>query len=116
MRVARVAQQVLVATGVIQADDRTTDQRGATEREEVVGRVVEQDRDMTGTVSGQPLEEQRREPARLREVLGVRPALVAELDRDAVAVFGGIAAQQGGGVRRHERSLTGRGNRTRSQT
>ena len=65
----RVAQEVLVAAGVVEPDDRAADQRGAAEREEVVGRVVEQDRDVAGPVGRQALEEQRREPARLLEVL-----------------------------------------------
>ena len=38
-----------------------------------------------GRLGRQPLEEQRREPARLLEVLGVRPRAVAELDRGPVA-------------------------------
>ena len=73
VRVQRVAQEVLVAAGVVQPDDRGTDQGGAAEREEVVGRVVEQHRDVPRPVGGKPLEEQRREPARLLEVLGVGP-------------------------------------------
>src|SRR5262249_29416379 len=47
--------------------------------------VVEQHRDVTRTLGRQPLEEQRGEPARLGEVLAVRPAPVPELDRHAVA-------------------------------
>ena len=44
VRVLDVAQEVLAAPRVVQADDRGAGQRGATEREEVVGGVVEQHR------------------------------------------------------------------------
>ena len=101
--VERVAQQVLVAARVVEADDRAADQRGAAEGEEVVGRVVEQHRDVARRVGRKLLEEQRREPARLLEVLGVRPLPVAELDRDAVAELARVAAQQ----RRRVRATSG---------
>ena len=94
VRVDRVAEQVLVATGVVEADDRTADERRAAEREEVVGRVVEQHCDVARRAGRQPIEEQRGEPARLVEVLGVRPLPVAELDRDAVAELASVAPQQ----------------------
>ena len=41
-----VAQEVLVAARVVEADDRRARERGATEREEVVGGVVEQHPDV----------------------------------------------------------------------
>ena len=116
VRVLHVAQQMLAPAGVVEADDRGADERGAAEREEVVGRVVEQDRDVARTLARQPVREERREPARLLEVLGVRERAIAELDRGPVAVLACVAAEQRGRVRGDERSLPGRGNRARSQT
>ena len=111
-----VAQEVFVAAGVVEPDDRATDECGAAEREEVVGRVVEQHRNVARPFVGKPLEKQRREPARLLEVLGVGPHPVAELDRDPVAELLVVPAQQRGGVGRDERGLPGRGNGSLRQT
>ncbi len=116
VRVLRVAEEVLVAPGVVEPDDRGPDQCRATEHEQVVGRVVEQDRDVTWPLGREALEEQGREPARLVEVLGVRPDLVVELDRDPVAEFLGVAAQERGRVRSDERGLARRRNRPRRET
>ncbi len=46
VRVLDVVQEVLVAPRVVEPDDRRTRQRGAAEREEIVGRVVEQHPDV----------------------------------------------------------------------
>ena len=116
MRVQRVAQEMLVAAGVVEADDRRADQRRPAEREEVVGRVVEQHRDVARPVGRKALEEQRREPARLLEVLGVGPRPIVELDRDAITELLRVAPQQRGRVRRDERGLAGRGHRPRGET
>ena len=85
VRVLDVAEEVLAAAGVVEADDRRADQPGAAEREEVVGRVVEQHGDVPRPLTRQPFVEELREPARLREVLAVRPRAIAELDRERVA-------------------------------
>ena len=111
VRVDRVAEQVLVAAGVVEADDRAADERRAAEREEVVGRVVEQHRDVAGRAGRKALEEERGEATRLVEVLGVRPLAVAELDRDPFSELARVAPQQRGRVLGDERRLPGRGNR-----
>src|SRR5262249_18286952 len=77
------------------------------------GRVVHEHRDVTRRARGQPFEEQRREPARLREVLGVGPLPITELDRDEVAELLVVPAQQRGRVLGDERRLAGSGNRSR---
>ena len=69
MRVHDVAQQVLAATGVVEPDDGGADQGGASEREEIVGRVVEEHRDVAGAGPGRSSSNSRGEPARLVEVL-----------------------------------------------
>ncbi len=109
MRVLDIAQQVGVAPGVVEPDHRCADEGGAAEREEVVGRVVEQHGHVARTGGRQALREQRREPARLREVLGVGPFPARELDRDPVAVLLGVAPEQGRGIGRDEGRLTGGG-------
>ena len=111
VRVDRVTEQVFVAARVVEADDRAADERGASEREEVVGRVVEEHRDVAGRAGRKSLEEERGEPARLVEVLGMGPLPVAELDRDAVSELARVAPQQRGRVLGDERRLPGRGNR-----
>ena len=58
VRVLDVAQEVLIAPGVVEADDRRTRQRGATEREQVVGRVVEEHADVQRPAGRCPSEEQ----------------------------------------------------------
>ena len=58
-----VAQQMFITSSVIQPHDRSADQRGATERKEVVGGVVEQHRHMTRSLGRQPLVEQCGEAA-----------------------------------------------------
>ena len=113
VRVLHVAQEVLAAAGVVEADDRPRrSSAGAAEREQVVGRVVEQHRDVPRPLARQPRVEQRREPARLLEVLAwvhVRsPNLIAGRSPNSRRV----AAQQRGGVRRDQRRLAGRGDRT----
>ena len=47
-----VTKQMLAAAGVVEPDDGGADEGGATEREEVVGGVVEQDPDVRGLVEG----------------------------------------------------------------
>ena len=103
-----VAQQVHVAPRVVEADDGGADQRRAPEREQVVGRVVGEHRDVARTGGRKPLGEQGREAHRLRVVVGVRPRGVAEPDRDPVAELVRVAAQQRRRVRRDERRQTGR--------
>jgi hypothetical protein len=110
VRVRGVAQEVLFPAGVVQADDRRARQRRPTEREEVVGRVVEQEPDVERPVLGGSVEEQVGPAAGFRDVLLVRPDAVAELHRRPVADrgIGGVAAQQRGGVRRRHGRQTGR--------
>ena len=108
VRVLDVAQKVDVAPRVIESHDRRPDQGGTAEREQVVGRVVEQHRDMARADCGKTIGEQRRETARLREVLGVGPTGGAEADREPVAVDLGVAPKQGRRVLGDERRLTGR--------
>ena len=109
-----VAQQVLAAAGVVEADDRRAGQRGAAEREEVVGGVVEQHRHVQRAVG--PARRQRGRgrgwpSGRLGDVLAVGPDAVLEADRRPIAALGigGVAAQQRRGVGRRQRRLTGRG-------
>ncbi len=109
VRVLDVAQQVHVAARVVETDYGRPDQRRAAEREEVVGGVVEQHRDMARAGIRELGREQRREPHRLLVVLRVRPLLGAELDRDPVAGLLGVPAQEGRGVGRHEGRLPRRG-------
>ncbi len=110
-----VPQEVLAAPGVVQPDDRRAQQRRATQCEEIVRRVVEQHRDVPRSGCRQPFGEQGREPARLLVVLAVGPGFGAELDRNAVVVLGGIAAQERGRIRSHQRRLPGRRYRARAQ-
>ena len=114
VRVPRVAQQMLVAARVVEADDRTADERGPTEREEVVGRVVEQHGDVRRRAGGQPLLEQGCEPDRFGVVLAVRPRAIAEFDGGPVAEFVGVSPQQRGGIGRHEGRLPGGGSGARA--
>ena len=65
VRVLDVAQQVLVAPRVVETDDGRADQRRAAEREEVVGGVVEQHRDVARPRWQGLGGEERREPHRL---------------------------------------------------
>ncbi len=111
MRVLEVAQQVHVAPGVVEADDRRADEGRAAEREEVVRGVVEQHRDVARAFRRQSLGEQRREAHRLLEVLAVRPRVVAEPDRDPVAELLRVAPQERGRVRSDEGCQTGRRDR-----
>ena len=115
VRVLRVAQEVLVAARVVETDDRGADQRRAPEREEVVGRVVEQDRDVarcagraaargtaprTGTT-----------PRSTRACVHVwSPNLIATRSPNSRRV----ATQERGRVGRDERGLSGSGDRSRS--
>ena len=114
MGVLGIAEEVLIAAGVVEADDGTADERGAAEREEIVGGVVEQHRDVARRSVRQPLQEQVGEARRLGEVLAVRPHLVAEADRHAIADVrvGGVGSQQRRGIRRDERRFAGRRNRS----
>ena len=107
MGVLGVAQEVLAAARVVQADDRAADERGAAEREQVVGRVVEQHRDVRRRARRQPLEEQVGEPHRLDEVLAMGPDAIAEADRRPAADvgIGRVRAQERRGIRRDERRL-----------
>ncbi len=105
VRVLYVAQQMHAAAGVVPADDGRADERGAAERKQVVGCVVDQHRDVAGTVGRQLRIEERREPHRLRGVLRVRPLGVAELDRDPVARLLRVAPEQRRRVRGDEGSL-----------
>ena len=68
-------QQVLVAPGVVQADDHRAGQRRAAEREEVLGGVVEQHTDVQHAVrrARSVCEEEVGPPDRLGEILGVGP-------------------------------------------
>ena len=97
--VLHVAQQLLVAPRVVHAHDRGAEQRGTAERKEVVGRVVEQDGHVTRAGGRENLVEQRREPARLREVLACvharspnfsasRSPCCSALRRSSAAAFG----------------------------
>ena len=54
------------APGVVQPDDGRPDQPGAAQREDVVGRVVEEDTDMTGAVRIEAGAEQRGKALRSR--------------------------------------------------
>ncbi len=116
MRVRDVAPDVLAPARVVHPDDRRAQQRGAAEREQVIGGVVEQHRDVARSGFGEPLVEQGREPARLLEVLAVGPLPVAELDRDIVRVLLGVAPQQCGRVGCNQRRLTRSRDRSGSQT
>ena len=73
-----------LAPGVVQPDDRGAEQRGAAEREEVVGRVVEQHGDVARAVRAAAASRnsaaKRHDSAKYSRV---RPRPVAELDRDA---------------------------------
>jgi hypothetical protein len=111
-----VAEQMLVAARVVEADDRGAEQSCATEGEEVVGRVVEQHGHVAGPVDWEPLVEELGPPARLLVVPAVCPRLVGEADCEPVAVLLGVAPQQRGGVRRHQRGLAGGGNGAAAHT
>ena len=115
VRLLDVAQEVLAPAGVVEADDGRAGQRGAAEREEVLGDVVEQHRDVRRPTRREPLPEEVRVAARLRDVLGVGPDPVLEPDRGPVPDrgIGRVAAQERGRVRGRERRLTGRGDRAR---
>ena len=102
-----VAQEVLVAAGVVEPDHRRARERRTTEREEVVGRVVEQHPDVRASrrAGRSTLEEQVREPMALGDVLGVRPHPVPEAQRRTIATLRVV------GVRREQRRRVGRGHR-----
>ena len=118
MRVLGIAQEVLAPARVVQADDRAADERGAAEREQVVGRVVEQHRDVRRRALRQSLEEEVREAHRLDEVLAMGPDPIAEPDRRSTADVGvgRVRAQERGGVRRDERRLPRRRHRSGMHT
>jgi hypothetical protein len=102
-----VPEQVLAPAGVVQPDDGRAGERGTAEREQVLGHVVEQDRDVRRPALGQALEEQVRPPAGPGVVLAVGPDPVREPDRRAVddVAVGGVAPQQRRGVGRRQRRL-----------
>jgi hypothetical protein len=117
-----VAEQVLTPPRVVEPDDRRARQRRPTEREEVVGRVVEQDGDVQRGVGSGPLgrvrEEQVRPSPALGHELAVRPDAVLEADRGPVAPLRivGVAAQERGGVDRGHRRLSRCRNGTEPET
>jgi hypothetical protein len=78
--VLHVAEQVLVTPRVVETDDGRTRQRGATEGEQVVGGVVEEDTDVDASVDARwtAREEEVREAAALGDVLRMGPDVVAE--------------------------------------
>ena len=78
--------------------------------------VILLDQEPEQSLGGQAFEKQRREPARLLEVLRVRPLAIVELDRDAIAEVLRIAPQQRRRIRCDERRFSGRGNGPRRET
>ena len=108
-----VAQQVLVAPRVVEPDDRRPCERRPAQREDVVGRVVEEHADVGASrpAGGSTLEEQVREPVALGDVLGVRPHAVREAQRGTIAPLRvvGVRPEQRRRVGRGHRRLTGRG-------
>ena len=114
MRVLEVAQQVLVTARVVQADDGRTRERRTTEREQVLGRVVEQHTDVA-SVGDAPAASTSRKRFANRWHSATYSACVhvrsPNLHRGAVAVGPGRSrcAQQRGRVGRGHRRLTGRG-------
>ena len=63
MRMPRISHEMFVTAGVVEADDRGADQRRAAEGEQVVRRVVEQERDVPRRIGREVFEKQRGEPA-----------------------------------------------------
>src|SRR5262249_60530691 len=80
MGVLDVAQEVLFAARVIEPDDRGAGERGASEREQVVGRVVEEHTDVQGAAGRRAREEHLGPAGRLVDVLTVGPRAVTEPD------------------------------------
>ena len=83
--VTDVGSQFLAPAGRVDADDGGTRERGTTEKEHVLGHVVEQHADVEG-----PVGPQRLEPRRARRALthdsGPRPRLVFEPQTDVLVV------------------------------
>ena len=102
-----VAGEVLAVSGVVQPHDGGPDQPRATQREDVVGRVVEEDTDMRGAVGMEAGAEQCGKALGFGEELGMAPHAVAEVKRGpiGVALVGAVPAQQGGRVRSRKRHL-----------
>ncbi len=102
-----VPGQVLAVSGVVQPDDGGRRQPRATQREHVVGRVVEEHTDMTGTVRIEAGAEQRGKALCFGQELGVAPHSVPEAKRGPISVLllGTVPAQQGGCVRSGKRNF-----------
>ncbi len=107
MGVLDVAEEVLTAAGVVQPDHRGARKRGAAEREEVLGHVVEEDRDVRRPAGRQPVEQEVRPAAGLRHVLAVGPDPVLEAQRGPRRNrrIGRVAAQECRRVRGRQRRL-----------
>ena len=113
--VGDVAQQVLAAAGVVEADDGGAGEGGAAEGEEVLGHVVEQDGDMRRPVRverGRGTGRAHR--ARLGEELGVGPDAVAGADRRRGRRCRGRCRCGAGGRRRSAAGSVGLAGRGRS--
>ena len=81
-----VASEMLPMPGVVQPGDGSTGQTGAAQREDIVGRVVEQDTDMRRAVRIEAGPEERGKALRLGQELGVGPDPVAEAKRRPIGV------------------------------
>ena len=92
--VLHVARQLRAAAGRVDADDRRAGERGRAQREPELGDVVEQHADVERRVDGLAVEEERGAHRDRVEHFPVRPRLVFEAQRDAVAAD--VGAEQVG--------------------
>ena len=102
-----VAGQVFALPGVIESGHGHPDQPGATEREHVVGRVVQQDADVWRPTGVEPGAEECGESLRFGEQLRVRPHLISEAKSGTagVAFIEAVASEEGRDVRGREGHL-----------
>jgi hypothetical protein len=95
-----VERQVFATPGVIEPSHSRSDQPGATEREHVVGRVVQEDAHVWRVTGVEPGPEECGEALGFGEQLLVRPHLISEAKgwTAGVALVEAVASEEGSGV------------------
>jgi hypothetical protein len=110
--VGNVPRQVFVATGVIKAHQRRSCQPGAAQRKNVVGRVVEEHRDMGWAVRIKPSTVHLGKSLSFGEELYMSPDVITETEGGTRCVprVAAVASQKSGDVPGRKRNLVqGRG-------
>ena len=105
VRVRDVAAQMLADPGVVEPGHHRARQDRATQREDVVGCVVQQDAEVRWPAGVEPGAVEGSKARRLVEELPVGPDAVAEAERGKAAMFLGVVPQERCGVGGRERHL-----------